>query len=223
MKRKNRFLVVLALLLWGMAGYAQPSQMETDYNRIAERFESRDKTLQKDLKTYLQKYPYTTYEDEIHFMSGVLQAEKAKWKQASKELEQVEYKALTRPHQADYQFYRGYCYLMLQQYSRAAVYFAQLKKTANPYTTKATYYYAYTQYKQQNYDKALPVLLSIEDMSEYEKTVPYYIVQIYYAQQEYTEVEPRAEALLAAQPDNENNAELHRMLGEMYYLKGSKE
>lgn len=223
MKRKNRFLVVLALLLWGMAGYAQPSQMETDYNRIAERFEARDKTLQKDLKTYLQKYPYTTYEDEIHFMSGVLQAEKAKWKQASKELEQVEYKALTRPHQADYQFYRGYCYLMLQQYSRAAVYFAQLKKTANPYTTKATYYYAYTQYKQQNYDKALPVLLSIEGMSEYEKTVPYYIVQIYYAQQEYTEVEPRAEALLAAQPGNENNAELHRMLGEMYYLKGSKE
>ena len=222
MKRIIRTLVLLALLLCVAEGYAQQSQMETDYNRIAERFEARDKSLQKDLKTYLQKYPYTTYEDEIHFMSGVLQAEKAKWKQASKELEQVEHTALTRPHQTDYQFYRGYCYLMLQEYSRAVVYFAQLKKTANPYTTKATYYYAYSRYKQQKYDKALPVLLSLEDVSEYQKTVPYYIVQIYYAQQEYTEVRQRAEALLAAQPDNGNNAELHRMLGEMYYLKGTK-
>ena len=223
MKRIIRTLVFLALLLCGTQGFAQQSQMEIDYNRIAERFEARDKTLQKDLKTYLQKYPYTTYEDEIHFMSGVLQAEKAKWKQATKELEQVEYKALTRPHQADYQFYRGYCYLMLQEYSRAAVYFAQLKKTATPYTSKATYYYAYAQYKQKKYDKALPVLLSIEDASEYQKTVPYYIVQIYYAQQEYIEAESRAESLLAAQPDNENNVELHRMLGEIYYMKGTKD
>ena len=223
MKRIIRTLVFFALLLCGTQGLAQQSKMEIDYNRIAERFEPRDKTLQKDLKTYLQKYPYTTYEDEIHFMSGVLQAEKAKWKQATKELEQVEYKALTRPHQADYQFYRGYCYLMLQEYSRAAVYFAQLKKTATPYTSKATYYYAYAQYKQKKYDKALPVLLSIEDASEYQKTVPYYIVQIYYAQQEYIEAESRAESLLAAQPDNENNVELHRMLGEIYYMKGTKD
>ena len=74
MKRIIRTLVLLALLLCVAEGYAQQSQMETDYNRIAERFEARDKSLQKDLKTYLQKYPYTTYEDEIHFMSGVLQA-----------------------------------------------------------------------------------------------------------------------------------------------------
>ncbi len=222
MKRITKTLVLLMLWLGVTAGYAQQSQMEADYNRIAQRFEARDKTLQKDLKTYLQKYPYTTYEDEIHFMSGVLQAEKSKWKQAAKELEQVEHKALTRPHQTDYQFYRGYCYLMLQEYARAAVYFAQLRKTDNPYTTKATYYYAYSQYKQQKYDKALPALLSLEEVSEYQKTVPYYIVQIYYAQQEYTEVEQRAEALLAQQPDNENNAELHRMLGEMYYLKAER-
>lgn len=223
MKRMNRIMVVLALLVWGMAGYAQPSPMETEYHRIAERFEARDKSLQKDLKTYLQKYPYTTYKDEIHFMSGVLQAEKAKWKQATKELEQVDHRALTRPHQTDYQFYRGYCYLMLQEYSRASVYFAQLRKTTNPYTTKATYYYAYTQYKQQKYDKALPALLSLESMGEYQKTVPYYLVQVYYAQKEYTEVEQRAETLLTTQPDNENNAELHRMLGEMYYMKGTRE
>lgn len=195
------------------------SAQERKYKKLALRFKERDASLLKDLKPYLQKYPYTTYEDEIHFFGGVLQAEKGKWKQASKELEQVNYKALTRPHQIDYQFYRGYTYLMLQEYSRAATYFSLLRKEANPYSTKAAYYYAYCEYKEQHYDKALPALLALEGKSEYAKTVPYYIVQIYYAQGENIEVENRAEQLLASQPDNENSHELHRMLGEIYYQK----
>ncbi len=199
----------------------QESAQEREYKKLALRFEERDGSLLKDLKPYLQKYPYTTYEDEIHFFGGVMQAEKGKWKQAAKELEQVDHKALTRPHQTEYQFYRGYTYLMLQEYARASTYFALLRKTDNDYTTKATYYYAYCQYKQQHYDKALPALLSLEGKSEYAKTVPYYIVQIYYAQGENAEVEARAEQLLSSQPDNENSSELHRMLGEIYYQKAT--
>lgn len=213
---------LLAGLACGLLLHAQQPQMEKDYDRLAARFDVRDKTLQRDLKSYLTQYPYTTYEDEIHFMSGVLLAEKGRWKQAAKELEQVTHKALTRPHQDDYLFYRGYTYLMLQEYRRATVYFDQLRKAENPYTVRATYYYAYCQYKQQAYDKALPVLLTIEHLREYQKTVPYYIVQIYYAQGEYTEVETRAADLLASQPDNENAAELQRMLGEIYYRKGAQ-
>lgn len=220
----GRAVVVGALTAFCVCSHplsAQESAQESAYYELAERFEQRDKTLQKDLKPYLQKYPYTTYEDEIHFFGGVMQAEKGKWKQAAKELEQVDHKALTRPHQTEYQFYRGYTYLMLQEYARASTYFALLRKTDNDYTTKATYYYAYCQYKQQHYDKALPALLSLEGKSEYAKTVPYYIVQIYYAQGENAEVEARAEQLLASQPDNENSSELHRMLGEIYYQKAT--
>ncbi len=220
---------------------------------MAGRFEERDGNLLRDLKPYLQKYPYSTYEDEIHFFAGVLQAEKGKWKQAAKEFELVDYTALTRPHQTDYQFYRGYTYLMLQEYSRASVYFSLLAKGingtaantdsskgthstpkgnnsakgtyssqgANPYSTKAAYYYAYCQYKEQHYNKALPALLALEGKAEYAKTVPYYIIQIYYALGEDIEVETRAEKLLAEQPDNENSGELHRMLGEIYYQKAT--
>ncbi len=197
------------------------SVQEREYKKLAERFEARDGSLLRDLKPYLQKYPYTTYEDEIHFFGGVLQAEKGKWKQAAKELERVEHKALTRPHQTEYQFYRGYTYLMLQEYARAATYFSLLRKTDNDYTTKAAYYYAYCEYKEQHYDKALPALLALEGKQEYAKTVPYYIVQIYYAQGENIEVETRAEQLLDSQPDNENSHELHRMLGEIYYQKAA--
>lgn len=193
--------------------------METQYNALAARFEGRDKLLQRDLKAYLQAFPYTTFTDEVNFMQGVLQVEKGHYKQSLKILEQVDLKALSRPHKTDYSFYRGYAYLMMQEYERAAVYFNILSKGDSRYTTRGTYYYAYCMYKLGEYEKALPALLKLESHPEYAKTVPFYIVQIHYAQGEYDEVESRANILLREQPDSPNKAELHRILGEIYYHK----
>ena len=198
--------------------------METAYRRLEGRFEERDASLQNDLKTYLEQYPYTTYKDEVYFMSGVLYAEKGKWKNAAKALEQADYKALSRPHQPDYQFYRGYVNLMLQEYERAITYFALLRKSTNPYTQKATYYWGYCQYKLQRYDKALPAFLSLENVSEYQETVPYFIAQSYYAQGDFAEAQARAEEMLVVSGQQSvvsgQEGELHRMLGEIYYRKG---
>ena len=199
--------------------FAQTSEMEQRYNELAARFDGRDKLLQRDLKAYLQAYPYTTYADEVNFMQGVLQVEKGHYKQSLKILEQVEAKALSRPHQTDYSFYRGYAYLMMQEYQRASVYFGQLGKADNRYATRGNYYYAYCMYKMDKYDKALPALLELENDPVYDRTVPYYIVQIYYAQKNYEEAGARAELLLREHPDSPNKGELHRILGEMHYAK----
>ena len=216
---RKTFLFLIATV-WSLGMLAGTPAMETAYNRLLVRFEQRDGDLQNELKTYLQQYPYSTYKDEIHFMSGVLYAEKGKWKNAAKALEQADYKALSRPHQPDYQFYRGYTNLMLQEYERAITYFSLLRKSSNPYTQKATYYYAYCQYKLKHYDKALPALLSLENAGDYQATVPYFIVQSYYAQGDLVETQARAEALLADPSEDANRSELHRMLGEIYYRKG---
>lgn len=216
---RKTFLFIIATV-WSLGITAGTPAMETAYNRLLVRFEQRDGDLQNELKTYLQQYPYSTYKDEIHFMSGVLYAEKGKWKNAAKALEQADYKALSRPHQPDYQFYRGYTNLMLQEYERAITYFSLLRKSSNPYTQKATYYYAYCQYKLKRYDKALPALLSLENAGDYQATVPYFIVQSYYAQGDLVETQARAEALLADPSEDANRSELHRMLGEIYYRKG---
>ena len=198
---------------------AQTTEMEQRYNELAARFDGRDKLLQRDLKTYLEAFPYTTFADEVKFMQGVLQVEKGHYKQAMKLFEPVDIHALTRPHQTDYAYYRGYAYLMLQEYQRASIYFGQLSKGTSRYATRGTYYYAYCMYKLEKYDKALPALQQLENHPEYNKTVPYYLVQIYYATGEYEEVEARANTLLRESPESANNSELHRILGEMYFLK----
>ena len=198
---------------------AQTTEMETHYKALEARFDGRDKLLQRDLKDYLQAYPYTTFLDEVHFMQGVLQVEKGHYKQGLKILEPIDIKALTRPHQTDYSFYRGYAYLMMQEYQRASIYFSQLSKGNSRYTTRGTYYYAYCMYKLERYDKALPALKALENDPQYSKTVPYYLTQIYYATGDYEEAEARANTLLREHPESLNNNELHRILGEMAYMK----
>ena len=198
---------------------AQTSGMETEYRALDARFDGRDKLLQRDLKAYLEANPYTTFADEVKFMQGVLQVEKGHYKQALKVLETLDIHALTRPHQQDYSFYRGYAYLMMQEYQRAAIYFNQLAKGDSRYAAKGTYYYGYCSYKQQKYDNALSAFKRLENDPAYAKTVPYYLAQIYYAKGDYEEAESRVDALLREQPDSPNNGELHRMLGEMYFHK----
>lgn len=218
----RRLLIILTIAI-GLSPFAaiqaKMTEMEARYKALAERFDGRDKLLQRDLKNYLQAYPYTTFEDEVKFMQGVLQVEKGHYKQGLKILETVDIKALDRAHKDDYAFYRGYAYLMMQEYQRAGIYFSQLSKSDSRYATRGTYYNAYCLYKQQRYEEALPSLERLESMPEYEKTVPYYLVQIHYALGHYDEVETRAERLLREQPDSENTGELHRLLGEMYYQK----
>ncbi|MBO4454182.1 MAG: tetratricopeptide repeat protein [Paludibacteraceae bacterium] len=219
----RRLLIILTFILFGLSPvailYAQTTEMETRYQALAERFYGRDKLLQRDLKAYLQAFPYTTFEDEVKCMQGVLQVEKGHYKQGLKILETVDIKPLTRQHKEDYAFYRGYAYLMLQEYQRAGIYFSQLAKSDSRYATRSAYYNAYCLYKQERYAEALPALEKLENMAEYEKTVPYYLVQIHYSLGNYEEVEQRSEKLLREQPDSENRSELHRILGEMYYHK----
>ena len=233
-KIKVLYVAMLAVMAIssGNAVYGQQAnRMEAEYNRVTKLYESRDKNALRQLRNYLTEYPYTTFEAELYFMIGVIQTERGYYKRAVKEFERADYKDLSRAHQPEYQFYRGYAHLMQSDYQKASIYFSHLanmddaaiKKVnsqALPLKQKACYYYAYCQYKLGNYDKALPVLKQLENVAEYRKTVPYYLTQIYYANGDYEEARTRAEALLEEQPENENNAELHRMLGETYYREG---
>ena len=218
------YVITLAFTLLPLASIlAQSPQMEERYRELAARFEGRDKQLQRDLKTYLQDFPYTTFADEVNFMQGVIQVERGHYKQAVKILEQVEIGALSKAHQADYSFYRGYAYLMQQDFERAAIYFSYLGKYENRHTARANYYYAYCMYKLEQYDKALPALQALEQNPEFAKTVPFFVAQIYYAQGNYDEAEKRASMLLQTQPESEYSGELHRMLGGIRYRDGRYE
>ncbi|MBR1922598.1 MAG: tetratricopeptide repeat protein [Paludibacteraceae bacterium] len=214
---KQRIGTFFLCLLSSLCLLANP--MEDDFFALKQRFEARDTYLVDELKQYLQTYPYTTYYHDVQMMIGVLQTEKKQYKQALRSFRKVEWKKLGRYDQPTYFFYQGYAFLQRGNTAAAMTCFKTLKESNNPYTLQGKYYYAYCLYKDGQYAKALPDFLALEKTSQYQNIVPYYLIQIYYAQGKRDEVWERAEHLLSSNPDNGNNAEVYRILGELYYDK----
>jgi len=214
----KKLLLILALLCTTLA-YA--NDMEDGFAAVKQQYEQRDKEASKALQAYLKRYPYTTYADEVKMMLGITQVESKHYKQALKNFEEVTLTRLGRDQQPEYMFYRGYAFLMMGEYQKSLTFFSTLRQKETPYTLASRYYYAFAHYKLERYEQALPEFLAIEHTLQYSDIVPYYIIQIYYQQGNLEEVEQRASHVLEANPDNPNNGEVERILGELQYQRGA--
>lgn len=213
MKRIVKLLIAIVVGSTGV--FAQDYQQA--FLNVQRQFEERLKTSQSALNEYLEDYPYTVYEDEIHTMLGVLYTEKKEYKKAISTFRKVGVKNLSRSSEPMYNFYLGYAHLQLEEYDAALSYMQRTKDKHSAYALQARYYTGYCYYIKKDYQRALVEFLSLEELGGYDQVAPYYVVQIYYAQGEYEKVYQRAEDLLKKYPKNQYNDELHRMLGEMYY------
>lgn len=211
----KRITYILAFVVLSAALNAQ--DYKQDFAAIQQDFEQRLPSTLNSIKGYLAQYPYTIYEDELKVMQGVLYTEKEKYKNAVKIFNKVKVNNLSRNSVPMYYFYLGYAHLQQEEHDKALAAMLRAKSKQSAYSLQATYYAGYCYYYQKEYNRALVEFLSIEQIGGYKNIAPYYIVQIYYAQHENDKVYQRAEELLADNPDNQYNDELHRMLGEMYY------
>ena len=192
---------------------------EAEYYMAANAYELKQDDAGKMLKAYLFKHPYTPFLDKTNVMLGMLEYEKKQYAQALTYFNNVNDKRLGNRERVDFLFCKGYASLETKNYHLALTIFKELKEMKSRYNLSATYYYAYAEYTLGNYTAALPEFLKIENTPEYKNIVPYYIIQIYYAQKEFDKLYERADALLAANPGNKNNAEIYRIMGEIAYDK----
>lgn len=196
------------------------NEVEDQYAAVRRTFTERDKTALNELKQYLRDYPYTTYYSSVQTMIGVIQVEKMRWKNAVKTFDKVKWKQLERPEQPVFFFYRGLAYLKQDLFLEASSCFKALRDMDSPYAVQGKFYYAYCFYLREEYDKALPDLLALENTPEYKDIAPYLVAQIYYAQNHIDLAETRARQLLEQYPNNKHNGEMERILGEIAYNAG---
>lgn len=192
---------------------------EAEYYLAANSFELRQIDAAVLLKNILFVHPYTPFSDQTNDMLGLLESEKKNYTQALTYFNQVDENHLGEHERAEFLFSKGYASLQTKNYVQAMSVFKSLKDQDTRYKLSSTYYYAYTAYCQGDYSTALPEFLKLENNPIYKNIVPYYIVQIYYAQKEYDQLNDRAELLLKNNPDNKNNAEIYRIAGEIAYRK----
>ena len=194
---------------------------EATFFSVACAFELRQGYALKQLRAFVKEHPYSPYLSEAYFMLGVLNAERRKFKMALKELDKVKSTELFRQHEDACIFYKGYAHLHMNEPRAALGFFQRLRsKEESLYYLHSRYYYAYSQYALGQYKRALPDFLFCEQTDLYKDIAPYYIVQIYFSQGKYDEVEGRTQEMLANDPENVNNWELFRIMGEISYQKG---
>jgi len=192
---------------------------EAEFYKAANAYELRQEVAFDLLTDYLTRHPYTPFIDKTNYMLGTLIFEKKRYEKALGYFSKVDKTHLADRERIDFLFSKGYCSLETKNYKQAQEVFKELKSQNTRYNLSAAYYYAYTEYTLGNYAVALPEFLKIENNPAYKSIVPYYIVQIYYAQKEYDKLTDRAEEILKNYPDNKNNAEIYRIAGEMAYRK----
>ena len=192
---------------------------EAEYYMAADAYELRQKDAEKLLKNYLFKHPYTPFFDKTNVMLGMIVYENKKYAEALTYFNNVNEKRLGQRERIDFLFCKGYASLETKNYQQALVIFKEFKGMNTRYSLSATYYYAYAEYTLGNYEAALPEFLKIEENPEYKNIVPYYIIQIYYAQKQFDKLNERADLLLKNNPTNKNNAEIYRIMGEISYGK----
>ena len=212
---KRLLIYIIGVVIATTVAYAQ--DYESDFREVQKQFQGRLKTTPATLKTYLEQYPYTPYSDEIYLMEGVLHVEKEKYKQAIKAFTKVNSKNLSRESQPMLHFYWGYALLKQESYDKALSCLLRLKQSYSLYTPHARYYAGYCYYCLKDFPNALAEFMAVQNLAGYQQIVPYYIIQIDYAQGKLDDVYTQANQLLDTFPDNPHNYELHRMLGELHY------
>ena len=210
-------LIIFSNLFFLLLAPIMANEVEEQYALVKRSFTERDKSAQNELKQYLRDYPYTTYYSSVQTMIGVLQVEKLRYKNATKTFDRVKWKQLERDEQPVFFFYRGLAYLKQDKFNEAVSCFKALREGDSPYALQGRFYYAYSYYLQENYEKALPDLLALETTSEYKTVAPYLVAQIYYAQHHIDLAEARAKQLLEQYPNNKHSGEMERILGEIAY------
>lgn len=116
---------------------------------------------------------------------------------------------------------KAYCHLQLGQWDEARHYYDVLSSTRR-YAAATRFYEAYIDYAHKDYDTALEKFSQIDRTGELGYQSQYYICQINYINGEHDKVIELGQSLI---DDNDNDyftAEMHRLVGESYYLKGNK-
>lgn len=193
---------------------------EANYYLAANAFYLGHEDAELKLKQYLDTYPYTPFLSQTNFMLGMIYYNKKNFEKAVLYFEEVDEDLLSERERVDFLFHEGYALLETKNYKKALIIFRQLKGMDTRYNAAVLFYNAYAEYCLNNYDAALTDFLKIEENDTYKKIVPYYLVQIYYAKNDIPKVKSYAQRVLAENPNNQNNAEIHRILGEIAYSEG---
>ena len=141
-----------------------------------------------------------------------------KYKEAIGFYEMVNPSGFSREERAELRFKQGYCHFGNQDFKKARTYFKSIKDEKSDFFLPTNYYYGLTSFYEKDYNDAISSFRKVEDSKKYQKYIPYYLCQIYFAQKRYDELIVYGEKKYNAEGVNERR-EIGLLLGQAYFEK----
>jgi TolA-binding protein len=164
---------------------------------------------------FLERNPENPHRNEAVFNLANYFYQKKSYNNALIYYEKTDVTRLKREDAAEYQFKKGYCFFLKEEFDAARLAFSQVKDLDTKYTAPALYYYSHINYIQGNYETALTGFLRLKNDQNFGPIVPYYMTQIYYKQNKYDEVVKYAPALMENATEK-RGPEIALIAGESY-------
>lgn len=197
-----------------------PFNQEAEYMMVCSSYELQDHNSTALLRGYLEKYPDSPHVNRIYALIASTYFFEEKYDEALALFNSSRLDLLANEERDEMTYRLASSYLKTGNIKEAAVWFETLKNTNNKYSEDCTYYIAYIRYTQQRYDEALNGFLKLQNSSKYKKLSPYYTAEIYLIKKQYAEAGNIAQNYLSNFPQSQYTAEMHRILGEVYYYSG---
>ncbi|MGL4993488.1 MAG: tetratricopeptide repeat protein [Bacteroidales bacterium] len=198
------------------------AEMKQDEAAFLKLYTSYELNRSVDFELFLKEYPHSAYTNFVRLIYGSSLLEQEKIDQAIEILTQADSDLLSKADREHCRYRLAYAFLLNDQFSNSKPMFNELSRSSAIYSDKADFYLSYISYREGEYAKALKGFLPLQNISQYRSIVPYYIVQIYFAQGNYTAAIKLGQELLLRESDPANVAEVKRIVGESYYYSGDQ-
>lgn len=193
---------------------------EADYMIVCSKYYQGKAGVDTYLKDYLEKYPETYHRDQIAFLIGSTHFVQKNWQLASYWFSQVNIDYLNESEQADCSYRKAYALLQIGETNEARQQFGVLSRISEKYSEPATYYLAYIDFQNENYEAAIPVFRKLKNSPEYTENATFFLMQSAYRQGNLDETITEGRDYAVKYPKSQNAPEVFRLLGSSYYQTG---
>lgn len=167
------------------------------------------------LAAFVDKYPHSVYNNNIRFYQGTLLYNAGQYEKALESLLAVNPYDLNASDLDEYNFKTGHAYFKGGDFDAAYIRMNEVSQKSG-YYPHARYHIAYIDYLRGNNARAKEIFASLSDNDSYADVVPYYLLQLEFADGNYEYVTQNAERLILSATEP-RRLELLRAAAESWF------
>jgi TolA-binding protein len=154
----------------------------------------------------------------LRFYLGHYYFQKEKYNDCIVQLEKATIHNLTNEEIADLKFEMGYAFFHEKKFDLAKPLFNEIHQIkTHKYYVPANYYFGFISYFQKDYAEAMQAFRTVERDERYNPVVPYYVAEIYYAQDQKEDALIYVDSVLSGPGASYYRKELELMNAQLYF------